>query len=35
MDDYTEDEELAAEEVGVSEKPLGRFEKSLFALVSG
>ncbi len=35
MDNYSEDDEINNEELGVSEKPLGAFEKSFFALVSG
>ena len=34
MDNYTESDH-ATEDIGVTEKPLGRFEKSFFALVSG
>ena len=34
MDNYSESEE-GKEEVGMSEKPLTRLEKSLFALLSG
>ena len=33
MEEYADTE--MTEDVGVSEKPLSRFEKSLFALVSG
>ena len=35
MDDFSENEETNQEDSGVAEKPLSRFEKSLFALVSG
>jgi hypothetical protein len=34
MDEFDDNEELN-DDVGVSEKPLSRFEKSLFALISG
>jgi hypothetical protein len=33
MENYSDAD--TTEDVGVSEKPLGRFDKSLFALISG
>ena len=34
MENY-EDSEHSNEDIGVTEKPLGRFEKTFFALISG